>query len=179
MEMGKLHWIPVLLAAVLWTLPAAGQSICFWTDRGDVLPVRIYVDQEYIGDVTAAFEREPLLDTEGALSVDTTPERHNLTAVDRYGRVYKGWPGYVSPKPGEVLFLRIRGGDFRDVDRSDAAYAFIFLNWNPIPFNGRYRARDLDPRQDSALLTGMAATAVGASAAGVSAAAVSSAATVT
>ena len=58
--------LPVLSAAILLLCAASAaraQSICFWTDDADVVPVRIYVDQEYIGDVTAAFSQQPLLDT--------------------------------------------------------------------------------------------------------------------
>lgn len=167
--MNRLH-LPVLSAAIL-LLCAAGaaraQSICFWTDDADVVPVRIYVDQEYIGDVTAAFSQQPLLDTEGTLSVDTTPQRHELTAVDKYGRVYKGWSGHVNPREGEILYLRIRGGRFREVDRAD--YNFVFLDWAPLFLYTRphrhYHLPDLSPLEDNGPLIGMAVAAVGASAA--------------
>ena len=43
-------------AALLLPLAASAQSICFWTDAADIVPIRIYVDEEYLGDVTAAFE---------------------------------------------------------------------------------------------------------------------------
>ena len=68
--MKKLGWITVLLAA-LCGVPAAAQSICFWTNDADAVPVRIYVDQEYLGDVTVAFDKQPVLDTPGCLSIDT------------------------------------------------------------------------------------------------------------
>ena len=162
--------LPVLLAAILLLCAASAaraQSVCFWTDDPDAVPVRIYVDQEYIGDVTAAFSQQPLLDTEGTLSVDTTPTRHELTAVDKYGRVYKGWSGHITPRQGEILYLRIRGGRFREVDRAD--YNFVFLDWAPLLLYTRplrhYRIPDLSPLEDNGPLIGMAAAAVGASAA--------------
>ncbi|MBQ9450633.1 MAG: hypothetical protein IJU34_04885 [Bacteroidales bacterium] len=163
-------------AAVLLLMPAAvrAQSICFWTDDADVVPVRIYVDREYIGDVTAAFSNQPLLDTEGTLSVDTTPARHELTAVDKYGRVYKGWQGYINAREGEVHYLRIRGRQFREVNHED--YGYVFLDWAPLfiyaprPYY-HFSVEDLSPLEDSGLLAGMAVTAVGATAAmGVAAA---------
>ncbi|MCR4859343.1 MAG: hypothetical protein K5910_01615 [Bacteroidales bacterium] len=164
----RLWFLSAAMAALLLPLPAAGQSICFWTDDPEVVPVRIYVDQEYLGDVTAAFAEQPLLDAEGALSIDTTPVRHSLTAVDKYGRVYKGWSGNVTPREGEVRFLRIRGNGFRQVNRDD--YAFVFLDWVPLfPLPRYYRydrfLDDLSPLEDQGLLVGMAATAVGATAA--------------
>ena len=162
--------LPVLSAAILLLFAAhaaRAQSICFWTDDPNAVPVRIYVDQEYIGDVTAAFSQQPLLDTEGTLSVDTTPTRHELTAVDQYGRVYKGWSGHITPKQGEILYLRIRGGRFREVDRAD--YNFVFLDWAPLLLYTRphhhVHIPDLSPLEDNGPLIGMAVAAVGASAA--------------
>ncbi|MCR4824747.1 MAG: hypothetical protein K5849_05245 [Bacteroidales bacterium] len=164
----------VLTAAVLTLLAASSaraQSICFWTDDPDAVPVRIYIDQEYIGDVTAAFSSQPLLDTEGALSVDTTPQRHELTAVDKYGRVYKGWPGWIRPRADTVYYLQIRGGQFKAVNRDQ--YDFVFVNWtpvyylatSPIRFRGSIPLDRLDPLTDNGLLIGMGVAAVGATAA--------------
>lgn len=159
----------LLLTALSLLLPlgAGAQSICFWTDDADVVPVRIYIDEEYIGDVTAAFSEQPLLDTEGTLSVDTTPERHSLTAVDKYGRVYKGWQGTLTVQEGEIAYQRIRGGQFREVNRED--YGFVFLNWVPVftlpRFNAARALRHVSPREDLGPGIGMAATAVGATAA--------------
>lgn len=169
--------ILVLLAAALWGLPAAAQSICFWTDDADAVPVRIYIDEEYIGDVTAAFSEQPLLDTPGCLSVDTTPDRHSLTAVDKYGRVYKGWPGSIRPRTDAVNYLQIRAGGFRVVDQRQ--YDYVFTDWVPLYYfmdapvrYGRYIPVDeLDPLTDNGLLIGMGVAAVGATAAlGVAAA---------
>ena len=158
-----------LLAAVL-LLPgiASAQSVCFWTDASDLVPIRIYIDEEYLGDVTAAFSSQPALDTEGALSIDTTPERHSLTAVDKYGRVFKSWSGTLTPQPGKIYYERLHAGGFREVNRKD--YAFVFLDWVPLfPLPRYYRhyrfLDELSPLEDQGLLVGMAATAVGATAA--------------
>jgi hypothetical protein len=159
-----------LLAAALLLLPvaASAQSICFWTPDQDLVPIRIYIDEEYIGDVTAAFAAQPELDTPGTLSVDTTPVRHSLTAVDKYGRVFKSWSGTLTPQPGKIYFERLHGRGFREVNRKD--YAFVFLDWVPLfPLPRYYRygryIEDLYPLEDQGLLVGMAATAVGATAA--------------
>ena len=128
--MKRFFQILSVLAAALWGLPAAAQSICFWTDDADAVPVRIYIDQEYIGDVTAAHPTKPGLDAPGALSVDTTPVRHELTAVDKYGRVFKGWSGELTPQPGKIYFEGLDARGFRKVNRKD--YAFVFLDWVPL-----------------------------------------------
>ncbi|MBQ9660489.1 MAG: hypothetical protein IJV37_04400 [Bacteroidales bacterium] len=166
--MKKAHLILILLAGVLGGIPAAAQSLCFWTDNADIVPVRIYIDKEYLGDVTAAFKTQPLLDTEGTLGVDTTPERHSITAVDKYGRVYNGWDGFVTPQPGQVVYLHIRGGQFQQVDRSDEAFAFIFMNWVPLftlPLDYGRVYRGLSPMHNAAPGVGMAVAAIGATAA--------------
>ena len=161
-------------AALLLPLAASAQSICFWTDAADIVPIRIYVDEEYLGDVTAAFETQPALDAEGALSIDTTPARHSLTAVDKYGRVFKNWSGTITPKEGLIYFERLHESGFREVNRKD--YAFVFLDWEPIFLLPRFYRRsraieDLYPREDVGPMVGMAAVAVGATAAlGVAAA---------
>lgn len=168
--------IAILLAAAALLFPAAlsAQSIVFWTQDQDLVPIRIYIDQEYLGDVTAALPTQPELDAPGALSVDTTPVRHELTAVDKYGRVFKGWSGTLTPQPGKIYFERLNAQGFRKVNRKD--YAFVFLDWVPLYrlpwYLGSPRVLgDLDPHEDKGLMVGMAATAVGATAAlGVAAA---------
>jgi hypothetical protein len=160
----------------VFLLPAAlsAQSICFWTPDQDLVPIRIYIDKEYIGEVTAATPDRPELDTPGTLGVDTTPVRHELTAVDKYGRVFKSWSGTLTPEPGKIYYERLSARGFRKVNRKD--YSFVFLNWVPLYrlpwYYGYSRAlRDLDPHEDKGLMVGMAATAVGATAAlGVAAA---------
>ena len=167
-------WSLLAAAALLLPCAASAQSICFWTDAQDLVPIRIYIDEEYLGDVTAAFGQQPELDTPGALSIDTTPVSHKLTAVDKYGRVFKGWPGTLKPQAGKIYFERLHAKGFREVNRKD--YGFVFLNWVPIfPLPRYYRSPryvdDLYPLEDKGLLVGMAATAVGATAAmGVAAA---------
>jgi hypothetical protein len=165
-------FIFILFLAALCVLPSAAQSICFWTNDADAVPVRIYIDQEYLGDVTEAFGEQPLLDTPGCLSVDTTPERHSLTAVDKYGRIYKGWSGSIRPREGEICYLQLRAGQFRVEDRDN--YDFVFLGWDPvfdlidIPVRHHVLGglvEDLDPLTDNGLLIGMGVAAVGASAA--------------
>ncbi|MBP5625719.1 MAG: hypothetical protein J6W98_02250 [Bacteroidales bacterium] len=162
----------LLLAAVLCGLPAAAQSLCFWTDDASILPIRIYIDHNYLGDVTEAFEEEPLLDTPGCLSVDTTPHRHELTAVDKYGRVYKGWPGTIRPRTNEINYLKMQSRYFRIINRAD--YEYVFWDWIPIytyadiPVHihtGGLPIEDLDPLTDNGLLIGMGVAAVGATAA--------------
>ena len=166
--------ICTLFAAALSWLPAAAQSICFWTNDADAVPIRIYIDHEYFGDVTVAYEEQPLIDSEGCVSVDTTPDRHELTAVDKYGRVYKGWPGWIRPRADKVNYLKIRAGQFRTVDRDD--YDWVFVDWIPIyvdvPVVGYgIPLENLDPLVDNDLLVGMGIAALGATAAmGVAAA---------
>ncbi len=163
----------ILAASFLLPDLASAQSICFWTDAADLVPVRIYIDQEYLGDVTEAFGKQPELDTPGALSLDLTPGRHEFTAVDKYGRVYKG-ADHVRARENEIYYLKLKGWNFREVNRAD--YAFVFLDWLPVfgPYPYRYpriHVEDLSPLEDQGLLIGMAATAVGATAAmGVAAA---------
>jgi hypothetical protein len=159
----------ILLAAVLCGLPAAAQSICFWTDDADVVPVRIYIDREYLGDVTGAYSSQPTLDAPGCLSVDTTPDRHEVTAVDKYGRVYKGWPKWIRPREREVNYMKMNSRYFRVVDQ--ARYTYVFTDWIPlyyytdIPFHGHVDIEDLDPLTDNGLLVGMGVAAIGATAA--------------
>ncbi len=172
--MKNFRFLPLLAAFFLLPAAASAQSVCFWTDALDIVPIRIYVDEEYIGDVTAAYDSQPELDAEGTLSLDLTPVHHKLTAVDKYGRVYKQWSGHINPREGKVYFQRLNARGFHEVNRND--YAFVFLDWVPIfPLPGYYRhsrrIEDLYPLEDSGLLVGMAATAVGATAAmGVAAA---------
>ena len=159
----------ILLAAVLSGLPAAAQSLCFWTDDPSIVPVRIYIDRVYLGEVTEAFSDEPVIDTPGCLSVDTTPERHELTAVDKYGRVYKGWPKWFRPREGEVNYLQMQTRHFRVVKQAD--YGYVFDEWYPIYFltdfhpGAHVHLEDLDPLTDNDLLVGMGIAAVGATAA--------------
>lgn len=159
----------ILLAAVLSGLPAAAQSLCFWTDDPSIVPVRIYIDRVYLGEVTEAFSDEPVIDTPGCLSVDTTPERHELTAVDKYGRVYKGWPKWFRPREGEVNYLQMQARLFRVVKQAD--YGYVFDEWYPIYFltdfhpGAHVYLEDLDPLTDNDLLVGMGIAAVGATAA--------------
>ena len=170
----KIFTIRTLLAAATLLLPAAAsaQSIVFWTQDQNLVPIRIYIDQEYIGDVTAATPARPELDAPGTLSVDTTPVRHELTAVDKYGRVFKGWEGTLTPQPGKIYFECLSARGFRKVNRKD--YGFVFLHWVPVyrlPWYFGVFREDLDPHEDKGLMVGMAATAVGATAAlGVAAA---------
>ena len=159
----------ILLAAALSGLPAAAQSFCFWTDAPSIVPVRIYIDRVFQGEVTEAFQDEPLPGTPGCLSIDTLPDRHELTAVDKYGRVYKGWPKWVRARDGEINYMQMQGRYFRVVDQ--AAYGYVFDNWYPIyllsdlhPRVG-IRLEDLDPLTDDDLLVGMGIAAVGATAA--------------
>ena len=165
-----------LLAAAALLLPgaASAQSLCFWTKDADLLPIRIYIDEEYIGDITGTFDSQPVLDAEGALSIDTTPAHHTVTAVDKYGRVYKDWSGSITPEPGKIYFRQFPARGFRKVRQKD--YAFVFVDWMPVfhlpLYHRHYRyVDDLYPLEDKGLLVGMAATAVGATAAmGVAAA---------
>ena len=160
-----------LCSSLALSFQAGAQSACFWTEAGDLVPIRIYIDREYLGDVTEAFSRQPALDTPGALSLDLTPGRHEFTAVDKYGRVYKGADN-IRARENEICFLQLKGWRFREVNRAD--YAFVFLDWLPVfgpyPYP-RIHVEDLSPLEDQGLLVGMAATAIGATAAmGVAAA---------
>ena len=165
-EMKKIRYI-LVLAALLLPLGLSAQSACFWTEAADLVPIRIYIDREYLGDVTEAFGQQPALDAPGALSLDLTPGRHEFTAVDKYGRVYKG-SDVIRARENEIYFQQLRGWRFREVNRAD--YAFVFLDWLPVfgPYPYRYprlHIEDLSPLEDQGLLIGMATAAVGATAA--------------
>ena len=166
--MKKFLFWSFLAAAFLLPHAAYAQSICFWTDAIDVVPIRIYVDEEYIGDVTAAYDSQPELDAEGTLSLDLTPVHHKLTAVDKYGRVFKEWSGHLTPREGRIYYQRLHARGFREVNRAD--YGFVFLAWEPLfrlPGYYRYSRRvdDLYPLEDSGLLIGMATATIGGAAA--------------
>lgn len=166
--MKKFLFWSLLAASLLLPRAASAQSICFWTGDIDIVPIRIYVDEEYVGDVTAAYDYQPELDAEGTLSLDLTPVHHKFTAVDKYGRVFKDWAGHFTAREGRIYYQQLRARGFREVNRAD--YGFVFLAWEPLfrlPGYYRYprRVDDLRPLEDSGLLIGMAAATVGATAA--------------
>lgn len=147
---------------LLASLSMRGQSICFWTDSKEVVPIRIYIDEEYIGDITEAMDETPVLDQSGCLSVDVLAGKRLLTAVDRYGRIYEDWPGYIRTAPEKVYNIRVSGNGFREVrNRSD--YPYVFVGWDPVPYHypvvmrrphGRF-----NPKEDDDMVVGMALTA--------------------
>ena len=146
----------------LCALAAQAQSICFWTDEKEILPIRIYIDEEYLGDVTKAFSETPVLDTEGCLSVDVLAGKRMLTAVDKYGRIYEDWPGYIRTAKDKVYSIKLSGKGFRRVsNRSD--YPYVFVGWDPLPYYYppvyRHHGRR-NPREDDDILAGMAVGAV-------------------
>jgi len=160
--------IIIALAGLVSCLAAQAQSICFWTDDEEAVPVRIYIDEEYLGDVTQAMDSTPVLDQEGCLSVDVIPGKRQLTAVDKYGRIYSDWPGHISAKAGDVYSIRLKAGGFH-TPRNRDDYAFVFLGWDPVPYRYPYhygrRGRRSSPSLDDDLMVGMAISAFAATAA--------------
>lgn len=163
-----------LLAPLFFVTAAYSQTMCFWTNDQNSVPIRIYVDEQYIGDVTQAFDNEPMLDQPGCLSVDTTPAKHMLTAVNRYGQIYSGWFGSIRPRVDRVNFIHIYPGCFHSVVQSDPRFSFIdwgLFIYSPGPppyhdfFHDSSDDNDVNPNDDKALLITMAVAAVAGTAA--------------
>ena len=90
----------------------SAQQVCFWTNENKTLPIRIYVDEKYVGDLTAAFDKAPAYGEEGTLCVELTPGTHNVAAVNAYGYEYDGWPGVLRPDEGQVSYVKLRKNNF-------------------------------------------------------------------
>lgn len=160
--------LKILLSATVLVIGlqcASAQSICFWTDDREAVPIRIYIDQSYIGDITLAMTGTPAMDQYGCLSVDTSPGKHFLTAVDRYGRIYEGWPGWVRPRLRTANFIKLEAGKFFNVvDRS--GYGYVYDGWSPIVsmpliVPAPPHPREPNPKEDPAITAAMAIGALG------------------
>jgi len=73
-------------------LSMSAQQVCFWTNEYKTLPLRIYVDEQYVGYVTASFKHAPEFGEEGTLTLNLTPGTHEIVAINAYGYEYDGWP---------------------------------------------------------------------------------------
>lgn len=108
--MRKLILTFALLVSAVASLSA--QQVCFWTNEYKTLPIRIYVDEQYVGDITAAFDKAPEFGEEGTLCVEMTPGSHEIAAVNAYGYEYDGWPGTIRPDENKVNMVKIRRDKF-------------------------------------------------------------------
>lgn len=108
--MKKLILSFALLASAAFSLGA--QSVCFWTNEVNNLPLRVYIDGQYAGDVSATYEKSPAYGDEGTLCVDLTAGEHTVAAVNALGYEYDGWPGTLNPSEDRVSFVKIRKNNF-------------------------------------------------------------------
>ncbi len=108
--MRKLILTFALLVSAVASLSA--QQVCFWTNEYKTLPIRIYVDEQYVGDITASFDKAPAYGTEGTLSIELTPGTHDVAAVNAYGYEYDGWPGTIRPDETKVNYVKLRRDKF-------------------------------------------------------------------
>lgn len=145
------------------------QDVIFWTNEKSSLPIRVYVDKEYIGDVTETRTRQPQLGDPGCLHVLLAPGEHELTAVNRYGELYDGWTDRITPKVGETTYLKINKGNFRTLSeerRNDEELFWLWYGWDPIfrpvpiVFH-RPHDLDIDLDDDEAAIVTMAVATVG------------------
>ena len=89
------------------------QNICFWADSRTALPVRIYVDRQYVGELTCTYDGRPEFGAEGTVCVTLKDlGRHEISAVNASGFEYSGWPGHIRPDEGDN-FVKVRGNRFR------------------------------------------------------------------
>lgn len=93
-------------------LSMSAQQVCFWTNEYKTLPLRIYVDEQYVGDVTASFKHAPEFGEEGTLTLNLTPGTHEIVAINAYGYEYDGWPGTLRVDEGNVSMVKIRRDNF-------------------------------------------------------------------
>ncbi len=159
----------ILLLGAAFALSA--QEVCFWTNEYKTLPLRVYIDGQYVGDVTAAYDRTPEYGAEGTLSVVLAPGSHDVAAVNAYGYEYDGWPGTIRPSEDRVNYIKIRKGRFPRYATVD--YIVMDPYWYGYgygPYYHRHHHRHDSPRRSSSsdddgdlnaeYAVGLAATAV-------------------
>lgn len=108
--MRKLILTFALLLSAIFSLCA--QQVCFWTNEYKTLPIRVYVDEQYVGDVTESFKSAPEFGAEGTLSIALTPGNHTIAAVNAQGFEYDGWPSTFRPAEDKISFVKIRKDRF-------------------------------------------------------------------
>ena len=143
------RFFATLACALLFCSLAPAQDLLFWTDDADAVPIRIYVDKEYLGDVTAAYDSEPEWLADGTLCATTTPEKHSITAVNKYGQVYYGWPDSVYPSGTKLNSMKVSAGKFKNVNSSDGRWSYMFIGWDPIFLPGYHFHGADSPRTDA------------------------------
>ncbi|MBR6458421.1 MAG: hypothetical protein IKS71_07465 [Bacteroidales bacterium] len=130
--MRKLILSFALLLSAIFSLSA--QQVCFWTNEYKTLPIRIYVDEKYVGDITASFDKAPEYGAEGTLCVDMTPGTHKVAAVNAYGYEYDDWPGTIRPDEDRVNFVKLRRDRFPH-----------YTSWDYIIFDPYWYGLDYGP----------------------------------
>ena len=93
-------------------LSMSAQQVCFWTNEYKTLPIRVYIDEQYVGDVTETYKSAPQFGDEGTLSIELTPGTHTIVAVNAQGYEYDGWPGTFRPADDKVSYVKIRKDKF-------------------------------------------------------------------
>ena len=112
----------LLLSAISYM---CAQQVCFWTNEYKTLPIRVYVDEQYVGDITGSFKKAPEFGEEGTLCVEMAPGTHKVAAVNAYGYEYDGWPGVLRPNEGQVSFVKLRKNNFPRYTDLD------YIIWDP------------------------------------------------
>lgn len=158
----------VLLSVLFFAAPfLRAQDVLFWTNDTKTLPIRVYVDKEYVGEVSTAYSSKPEPGAEGCLYMVMSPEVHSVTAVNCYGELYDGWSGKIRPEEGALSYVKIKKGSFKtasQASRNDEELFWLWYGWDPIirPYPVRYHHHDLDiDPDDDALLVTMAVATVG------------------
>lgn len=173
------RFLSALAVLMIYVFNAGAQNVCFWTNDDSALPIRVYVDRNYVGDVTAAHRSLQALDDfhsrpgavqdDGCLYLTVDGEGHQLTAVNRYGEVYGGWPGDFRPHEDRMNYVQMRRGGFRPAPayyRDSVDWAWLWYGWDPIWSPVTYhtygwRDLDIDSSDDEVLLIAMAVAAFG------------------
>lgn len=161
----------LMFVMAVCSLSARAQDVCFWTNDAESLPIRVYVDKSYVGDVTAAYDRFPGMGAEGCLTFLIAPSECQITAVNRYGEVYDGWPGTLRPRHDADNVIKIARGQFVQTERSydpDDDLFWLWVGWDPVyrpvPYVHHHHAGwvdKIDTDDDYLLLLTMSVAAVG------------------
>lgn len=123
----------MVTALLSFCIPAAAQeepdaNMCFSVKDTTITPVRVYIDQNYIGDVMGEGEK--------ALYVYMDYSEHTIQTVNRYGELYSGWPSTISPREGKVTLYKMDANKFKPYQRADNIEQdplfWLWLGWDPI-----------------------------------------------
>lgn len=158
--------IAIACALVAFACAMSAQNVCFWTYDAESLPIRIYVDEQYMCDITVAYDSEPVFGTEGCANVQMTPDKHKISAVNKYGFMYSGWPGTLRPRADADNMICLAAGKWSQVNHSD--YPFLFVGWDPLFWPGpvyHHHHHHYSPHNDDAMLISMAVAAFAGAAA--------------